>query len=163
MSVKDAKIVTVYAATTRERDASSAFTSGRAQHVSYLRNRISIPPGHKSGNIEWPKSKPDPKTDFVSVEQQVLDRTAFEHEVSRKRGSKPPGIGVFTHGYNTNYTEAVFRMGPDGFRFKYRFFSFPVRLAVRGKFEWLCRRQGRGHLLLRPVGEIADLARWQAD
>ncbi len=110
-----AQIVTVYAATTRARDERGIFTSGRGDQVSYIRFRISVPPGHRPGNIEWPKSKPDARTDFVTVEQQVLDREAFEREVSRGRGGKPPGVGVFVHGYNTNFTEAVYRIAQMAF------------------------------------------------
>ncbi|MBK0024036.1 alpha/beta fold hydrolase [Ochrobactrum sp. S46] len=108
--VAGARIVTVYAATTRKRDDTGIFTAGRAEHVNYIRFKVSVPPGHKSGNIEWPKSRSNPKTDFVTVEQKVLDRAAFENEVSRSRGGKPPSMGVFIHGYNTNFTEAVYRI-----------------------------------------------------
>ena len=105
-----AKVTTVYVATTRKRDENGNYTSGRSRYVNYLRYRISMPPGHKAGNIEWPKSKPNPKTDFVTVEQQLLDSKTFEAEVTRKRNGKPPSVGVFVHGYNTNFTEAVYRV-----------------------------------------------------
>ncbi|RSC21487.1 MULTISPECIES: alpha/beta hydrolase [Rhizobium/Agrobacterium group] len=105
-----AKLTTVYVATTRKRDENGVYTSGRSREVSYIRYGISIPPGHKAGNVEWPKSKPNPKTDFVTVEQRVLDAATFEAEVTRKRNGKPPSVGVFVHGYNTNFTEAVYRI-----------------------------------------------------
>lgn len=105
-----AKVATVYVATTRKRDGNGVYTSGRSREVSYLRYRIAIPPDHKPGNIEWPKSKPNPKTDFVTVEQELLDSKTFEAEVTRKRNGKLPSVGVFVHGYNTNFTEAVYRV-----------------------------------------------------
>ena len=114
-SVEGARIVTVYVATTRERDETGAFTSGRSRQVSYLRYKISIPPGHKAGNVEWPKSRPNPKTDFVTVEQQLLDPVAFENEISRKRNGKPPTVGLFIHGFNTNFTQSVFRTAQVAF------------------------------------------------
>lgn len=114
-SVEGARIVTVYVATTRERDETGAFTSGRSRQVSYLRYKISIPPGHKAGNVEWPKSRPNPKTDFVTVEQKLLDPPAFENEISRKRNGKPPTVGLFIHGFNTNFTQSVFRTAQVAF------------------------------------------------
>ncbi len=109
-TVQGAKLTTVYVATTRKRDAAGVYTTGRSREVSYIRYRISIPPGHKAGNVEWPKSKPNPKTDFVTVDQELLDAVTFEAEVTRKRNDKPPSVGVFVHGYNTNFTEAVYRV-----------------------------------------------------
>ena len=109
-AVPGAKLTTVYVATTRKRDENGIYTSGRSREVSYIRYRVSIPPGHKTGNVEWPKSKPNPKTDFVTVDQHILDAATFEAEVTRKHNGKPPSVGVFVHGYNTNFTEAVYRM-----------------------------------------------------
>ncbi|MFD2250039.1 esterase/lipase superfamily enzyme [Pseudochelatococcus lubricantis] len=109
-SAPGAKVVTVYVATTRQRDQDGRFTSDRSRALNYARFRISIPPEHKPGNIEWPTSTPDPQKNFVTVEQRQLDRATFQSEVSRSRGGKPPGLGVFVHGYNTNFTEAVFRI-----------------------------------------------------
>ena len=109
-AVSGAKLTTVYVATTRKRDENGIYTSGRSREVSYIRYRVSIPPGHKTGNVEWPKSKPNPKTDFVTVDQHILDAATFEAEVTRKHNGKPPSVGVFVHGYNTNFTEAVYRI-----------------------------------------------------
>jgi len=107
-----ARQVTVYVATTRQRSSPDAnvFTAGRAEDVSYAEFTISIPPGHKPGNIEWPGVMPDPGSAFVTVRQRVLDKLAFEAEVSRKRNDRRPDVGVFVHGYNVNFQEAVFRM-----------------------------------------------------
>lgn len=40
----------------------------------------------------------------------MLDKPAFEAEISRHRGARPPEVGVYIHGYNINFQEAVFRM-----------------------------------------------------
>lgn len=105
-------MVTVYVATTRQRDATDGkgFTSERASQLSYAEYTISIPPNHKPGNIEWPARRVDPAKDFAVVATRSLDRAAFEREVSKKRGGHPPDVGVFVHGYNTNFQEALFRM-----------------------------------------------------
>lgn len=104
-----ARTVTVYVATTRqgEEGEPGIFTAGRAMGTSYARYTVSIPPGHQPGRIEWPKGKVNPETDFATVSRQVLDRAGFEAEVSRRRGPAPE-IGVFVHGYNTNFQEALY-------------------------------------------------------
>lgn len=103
-------IVSVYVATTRLRDENGIFTSERASALSYLRYDISIPSNHKPGTIEWPQLKPNAKTEFVTIGKRVLDRKAFEAEIGRQRNGKKPEILVLAHGYNTNFTESVFRM-----------------------------------------------------
>jgi esterase/lipase superfamily enzyme len=107
-----AKIATIYVATTRERVSPdvNVFNAGRAAEMSYAEFVISIPPNHKPGNIEWPGPTPDPSSAFIVVSQRVLDRQAFEAEISRKRDGRPPNVGVFVHGYNVNFQEAVFQM-----------------------------------------------------
>ncbi|MGA0565158.1 alpha/beta hydrolase [Ancylobacter sp. VNQ12] len=112
ISVPGAHNVTVYVATTRQRDPNDqrAFTSERASRVSYGEYTISIPPNHRPGNIEWPTRHIDPARHFTVVSSRTLDRGAFEREVGRQRGGQLPDVGVFVHGYNTNFQEALFRM-----------------------------------------------------
>ena len=104
--------MTIYVATTRQREFSDAnvFTAGRAPSVAYAEFTVSIPPGHQSGKVEWPSPAPDPNSTFVVVRQRTLDEATFAAEVSRKRGDRRPDVGVFVHGYNTNFQEALFRM-----------------------------------------------------
>ncbi|WP_245427417.1 alpha/beta hydrolase [Pleomorphomonas carboxyditropha] len=108
----DARTVSVYVASTRQRDEANAraFTSGRAEEVGYAEYTISIPPHHKPGNIEWPDRHVDPATDFAVVGYRELKREAFAREVSRPRNGSPPDVGVFVHGFNTNFQEALFRL-----------------------------------------------------
>ena len=107
-----ARQVTIYVATTRRRQAPDAniFTDGLSEGAAYAEFTISIPPAHQPGNIEWLGATPDPNAAFVIVRQRVLDKLAFEAEVSRKRGDRKPDIGVFVHGYDVNFQEALFRM-----------------------------------------------------
>lgn len=104
--------VTVYVATTRERDPKDvrAFTSDRAAEVSYAEYTISIPPSHKPGNIEWPTRLVDPARDFAVTGFRELGQTDFAKEVGKPRNGAPPDVGVFVHGFNTNFQESLFRM-----------------------------------------------------
>ncbi|GGE52182.1 hypothetical protein GCM10007276_31540 [Agaricicola taiwanensis] len=107
-AVPGARLVTVYVATTREREAPHApvFTAGRAEEPSYARFVISIPPGHTPNAIEWPRGEPDPATSFAIVSRELLSPQAFKAEVAR---GKRHDVGVFIHGYNYNFQEALFR------------------------------------------------------
>jgi len=112
-----AQQVTIYVATTRQRAAgdsaaadSNVFTAGRARSVSYAEFTVSLPPGHQPGKVEWPNPSPDPNANFAVVSQRTLDQATFETEVVRRGGARPVGVGVFVHGYNTNFQEALFRM-----------------------------------------------------
>lgn len=111
-TVPESQTVTVYVATTRARAAENenVFTSQPARGMNYAAFTISIPPNHTPGNVEWPKGRGDPAKDFVVVEQHRLDRARFQRLVlaeTRERGTSR--YGVFVHGYNNNFQEALFR------------------------------------------------------
>lgn len=105
-----ARAVTAYVATTREREiaGSNVFNNNRARTSNYAAFKISIPPGHRVGQIEWPSGTPDPAVDFATVQQEVLDRRSFEQRISSGRSNRK--VAVFVHGYNTNFQEALFRL-----------------------------------------------------
>ena len=111
-TVAGARIITIYVASTRSRENpdSNVFTSGRAAQLNYAEFRISIPPGHQTGKIEWPKGSPNPATSFVTVEQRVLDRAEFAQGVEARRLRGDGKAGVFIHGYNTNFQESLFEL-----------------------------------------------------
>jgi esterase/lipase superfamily enzyme len=106
-----ARLVTVYVATTRERAApdENVFTSGRAPALNFAEFTISIPPGHRAGEIEWPTSRPDPATSFVTIRQAALDESEFRRRVGRA-GRAGHDVGVFVHGYNYSFQESLFRL-----------------------------------------------------
>jgi len=107
-----ARLVTVYVATTRERilPGQNVFTSGRAPNLNYAEFTISIPPGHRAGTIEWPGSPPDPARSFVTVRQTALDEATFRRRIGSETARGKRDVGVFVHGYNTNFQEALFRL-----------------------------------------------------
>jgi esterase/lipase superfamily enzyme len=107
-----ARVVTVYVATARARQMpdSNVFTDGHSREINYAAFKISIPPGHRAGNIEWPTSMPDPALSFATVGQEVLDKRTFVQNVARSSPRAPLKAGVFVHGFNTNFQEALFRL-----------------------------------------------------
>ncbi|UXS05612.1 alpha/beta hydrolase [Agrobacterium tumefaciens] len=107
--VHGAKTVTAYVASTRqENDQGKGFGTKRAARANYARFDISIPPQHEKGEIEWARGAPNPKTDFVVTRANMLRELEFNTHLGRiaKSGKQ---IGLFVHGYNHSYQEALFR------------------------------------------------------
>src|SRR5260370_34229403 len=90
---------------------SKVFTDGHSRELNYAAFKISIPQGHRAGNIEWPTSMPSPALSFATVQQEVLDKQTFEQMVAARSSPRTPlKAGVFVHGFNTNFQEALFRL-----------------------------------------------------
>ena len=113
----DGKAVTVYAATNRARQPAReiAFTSAKAETVSYARFTVAIPPNHRPGRIEWPQgaAEPNPRTSFAVTEQALLSPEAFAADVAAQARAEAPGarrVGVFVHGFNYSFPEALYRL-----------------------------------------------------
>ena len=103
-----ARTVAIYVTTTRSPDPKGlGYSDGKARETRYLEYTISIPPEHRTGNIEYPGTKPDPRRSFVVVGKRELEREAFLAEIT-KRGQKE--AGVFVHGFNYSFQEALFRL-----------------------------------------------------
>jgi len=103
-----AQIVRVHTVTTRTTDLENPWAYGvdRADNVQYGTFDISIPPVHEPGKIEWPRSadRLDPATDFVTRGQERMGRPSFVSQLGRG------DVGVYVHGYNTSFQEALYRL-----------------------------------------------------
>ncbi len=113
----------VFVATNRQKDESGEIYNGkRSTTVSYDAYTVSVPPTHKPGKVEWAKGKPDPKTDFVTTVQLKFDGSpAFKSAVNDAvKGKQGPGreAVVFVHGFNTSYSEGVYRLAQIKHDFK---------------------------------------------
>jgi esterase/lipase superfamily enzyme len=110
-SIPGAKVVTIYVATSRTRivEAGERYSDLPSETLNFAEYKISIPPSHKSGEIEYPDAHPDPKTQFTVVAERSLDRAAFLKGISRTASGKTGDISIFVHGFNTNLPEAIFR------------------------------------------------------
>jgi esterase/lipase superfamily enzyme len=107
---------TILVATTRQRDArpGTLFNGERATPLDFARIAVSVPPGHKAGEISWASTAPgDPKTDFVVRDASYIDGDrAFVTELNAQLAARPKGkrnVFLFVHGYNTMFAEAVYR------------------------------------------------------
>lgn len=81
----------------------AAFGADRAARPSIMDYRVSIPPGHEPGQIEWAKDENDPEKHFVVRSQKTLAHADLARMV---RGRM---VGLYIHGFNTRYQEALFR------------------------------------------------------
>jgi len=103
-------------AATRRRvtDGPAMFSGERSDKLDFADLSISVPAGHKSGEIEWPSPLPgDPQKQFVARSLDYVDGTeAFKARLKARVAALPKGhrsVAVIVHGFNTDFDEAVFR------------------------------------------------------
>lgn len=151
-----ARIVRAYSVTTRATDPDAPWSYGanpsaRPQFGAF---DISIPPTHKAGQIEWPRSaeRADAATDFVTLEQEKMDRATFLAQVGRGE------VAVYVHGFNTRFQEALYRLAQlaadarlDGSPI---LFSWPSQGRVPA---YLADRDGADYSRNALVGLLSDL------
>ncbi|MBP1849089.1 alpha/beta hydrolase [Rhizobium halophytocola] len=140
--VAEAKTVQVFVATTRATPPAGekGFTSDRAEGLNFARYTVSLPPGHKSGEIEWPENgRPDPRKTFAVLARETLTPAEFYAQIRQKAShlSKDRAdVGVFVHGFNTNFQEALFRVvqmsGDSSIDGVPVLFSWPSKASVAG-------------------------------
>ncbi|MGY3423481.1 esterase/lipase superfamily enzyme [Bradyrhizobium sp. F1.13.4] len=97
------KALQIYVATTRERETSSGnvFTANRASVLNFAKFVVSVPPTHKSGNVEMPTATPDPRSSFAVVAQSVMSEAEFRKAVAPQGDTrrKKHKAFVFVHGF----------------------------------------------------------------
>lgn len=110
----EAHQVPIIVATTRQLTQNPAtLYSGERGKLTYAKVVVSIPPGHVSGQIEWPSSLPvDPNKYFSTSQASLLDQSGFQAAVrqSMRQRRSNGKVFVFIHGYNTPFDAAVYRL-----------------------------------------------------
>lgn len=108
---------TILVATTRARDPRPGvlFNGERSAKLDFATVTLTVPPTHKQGAIEWPKQAPgNPNTDMVVHEAVYRDTdTQFVADLNTQLAKRPRGeknVFLFVHGYNTMFSEALFRL-----------------------------------------------------
>ena len=108
------KPIQIYVATTRERQSPSenVFTADRASALNFAKFSVSIPPGHKPGEIELPANPPDLQTSFAVFDQLTLSETDFRKSVAPQGVArrKKHNVLIFVHGFNNSFQESLFRL-----------------------------------------------------
>lgn len=103
----------IFVATPRKALADNplAFGAERAEELSFLRYEVSIPAGHKTGQVEWAKDKLDPARHFfVTDAERFASLGRFVEAVSNRLVGPKREVVVAVHGYNTNLAEGTFRL-----------------------------------------------------
>lgn len=106
----------IFFATTRAPDEDRAvmYSGERGESVGFARVTVSIPPTHKSGEIERAKRlPPDPRTAFAVLDPaRFADGRDFIAAIDRALAARPAPdrtVLVFVHGYNTTLAAALLR------------------------------------------------------
>lgn len=107
--------VEIFVGTDRTADGGpSAFGKGRENAVQYTRFLVSVPPERELGTVSFPRAvPPNPETDFFTLEAvRYPGERPFLAAVDARLAAMPAAdrsTTVFTHGFNTNFAEGVFR------------------------------------------------------
>jgi esterase/lipase superfamily enzyme len=110
-------VQTVFVGTTRMIDPETGrYGTGRSEEMHFARYDISIPPERDLGQIKYPRkgAKPNPQTDFLTTSERVLTTKAdFRTDIAQAALKGPRGgreAVIFVHGFNTNFTEGLYRI-----------------------------------------------------
>ncbi len=103
------QIVEVLAVTNRLPASDGGFGPVRATSLSYELYSISVPLGSNSTEITYASAKPDPTREFLVLARTPLTKAQFINEVRRRKTATGAG-GLYVHGYNQSYQEALFRL-----------------------------------------------------
>lgn len=107
----------VYVGTTRVWDpALGTFGAMRSETPHFARYDISVPPDRELGEIAFPPEHraPDPATQFLTVDQQVLpDAAGFRRALAAEFSALPRGereAVIYVHGFNNTFAEGLYRI-----------------------------------------------------
>lgn len=106
--------VPILTVTGRAVNAKGNFSGKRDEVLRYFLNSVSIPPNHEEGKVEVSYQRPDPANHFVISNQQALAGEASFTKTLRAELAKQPAkdreVMLFVHGYNTSYSDGLFRL-----------------------------------------------------
>ena len=104
---------TVFAATTRVRNADGSYGFDRSEDLSLLEFTISVPPGRTPGALDYGYGNPDPSKQFALVDRNEFGSgPAFQKRVRQvltEADDELREATVYVHGFNTTQSESAFR------------------------------------------------------
>lgn len=108
------QVRSIFVGNTRGINADGTFNNKRADHISFHRYDISVPPEHEAGKIDWPRANPDPPRHFLTTRiDHFPSKTNFKSELEKSLHARPKGqreIVLFVHGFNNNFAEGIYRL-----------------------------------------------------
>ncbi len=116
-AIPDASVQQIYVTSGRPPAVSNPpLQQDRNTRTQFLRYAVSVPPTHELGQIEWPRRRADPRTDFTTVDVQRFEHgKGFLSAIREQPGNE---VTVFVHGYNTTSSEALYRFAQIGHDFE---------------------------------------------
>lgn len=133
----EAKTRTVLAVTTRgpaTEPPGHLFSGERGDAARYASLTLSLPRGRAPGSVPTDADSPDPDKHIALVEARELDAAQFAGLARTELKTRRRAL-VFTHGYNTQFDEAVVRLAQivddTGYAGLPVLFSWPSRGEVR--------------------------------
>ena len=136
--------VSVMFGTDRKLDPrTGSFGGGRGERIAYGEVVVSVPHGHKTGEIEAPsiwrlEFREDPRKHMTILDWTPHTRMGFLNRVKAKvqaQGSSGSSF-VFVHGYNVSFSDAARRTAQITYDLDYRgvpvFYSWPSQGTLQG-------------------------------
>ncbi|WP_240336808.1 alpha/beta hydrolase [Tropicibacter sp. Alg240-R139] len=104
---------TVFAATSRTREADGSFAHRRSETLSLLELTVSIPLSRTPGSLDFAYANPNPNKQFtLAAREEFNNLDAFSKRLNQKirqEGVPSRDVTIFVHGYNSTQTETAFR------------------------------------------------------
>lgn len=104
------EIIRIYVATNRATDQETGgFETEPSFETTYLYFDISVPPERQPNVVKYRSAPPDMRSQFVITGTGALSRAEFRTLVAQdaSKGTQP---GVYVHGYNTRFPEALLHL-----------------------------------------------------
>lgn len=106
-----ASVHTLLFATNRAPD-NGMFGASRSDSATYGSVRVSVPPKHKVGVVEYPGTSADVQSKFGIVEAATTQSAVtFDQLLAQQAAQRDPGkrrVVIFVHGYNNTFAEALY-------------------------------------------------------
>jgi esterase/lipase superfamily enzyme len=105
--------VTVFAASSREKNLDGSFGIDRSETLSLLELTVTVPPTHTPGNLRFSYADPNPRKEFVLADRKAFGttaefRTRLKQEI-RRQPAQSREVTLFVHGFNSTQVETAFR------------------------------------------------------
>jgi len=138
-----AQVTVMYGTDRKLEPRTGGFGGARGAGISYGEIAVSIPHGHKTGELEAPsiwrlEFREDPRKHMVVLDRTIQSRKAFLNRV-KARLQAPGASGssfVFVHGYNVAFDDAARRTAQITYDLDYHgvpvFYSWPSQGSLQG-------------------------------
>ncbi|WP_158623202.1 alpha/beta hydrolase [Pseudorhodobacter sp. E13] len=97
---------------TNRAPSAQLFGAERSAQVSYGAVRVSVPPAHEPGRVEYPGEAADPQKHFGIVDaRRAAEGAGFGALLAQQlatRAAKERRVTIFVHGYNNSFAEALY-------------------------------------------------------